>query len=116
MDTEGPPERGEPDHAADELRDLVDEGAQLVHDDDEPRDGLVPGPAAAKVRVEVGHRSGGEDPLPAPQLRAEGRQRPRHEMVVEVGHHPDDVWQVGTGSERRPALEVDEDEGEVSGR
>ena len=116
VDTEGPTESGEPDHPAHELRDLVHQGTQLVHDQDEPGDGLVLRPAAAEVAVEVRHRSRCEDPLPAPQLRAQGGERSRDEVVVEVGHHPDDVGQVRTGAEGRATLEVHEDEGEVRGR
>ena len=46
----GPSEGSGPHHPVDELGHLVDQGSQLVHDDDEPRDLLVVRPPAAGTR------------------------------------------------------------------
>ena len=72
------------------------------------------GPAGdGPVVGEVGGADRAQQALAPAQLGVEAGQRPFGEAVVEVGHQPDGVRQVGAGVERRPALVVDEHEREV---
>nr|WP_239111434.1 hypothetical protein [Phycicoccus sonneraticus] len=107
--------RREPGQGASHLRVPVDEGAQLVDDDDEPGD-PVAGVGRPPVVVEVGAAVRREHLLAATEFGLERREHPADEVVVEVGDEPDDVRQAGARPERRTALEVDEEQGEVLGR
>ena len=51
--------------------------------------------------------------LPVAQLGSQAAQRPRRQVLVQVGDQPDGVRQAGAGIERAAALEVDQQEGQL---
>jgi hypothetical protein len=112
VENEVQPERAAPlrhvDHPTDELGDLVNQGCELVDDDDEARRGGR-GRPLLQVR-EVLRAEQVEDPLAADELRTQRRQRAPHQVGTEVGDQPDAVRQAHAVLEGRPALVVDEEE------
>ncbi len=115
VDPEGATERGEPDQALEEPGHLVDEGLELVDDDDEPREWLRP-TGASPVGREVVRPHLGEQALATTELRPQRRQGAVDEVLVEVGEDAGDMGKRRQRSEGGSPLEVDEDEGEVVGR
>ena len=111
VDAEAASALGDADERRHERGDVGGQGGELVDDDDESRQG---GPAGdGPVLGEIGGADRTEQALPPAQLGLQTGQRPFGQAVVEVGHQPDGVRQIGAGVERRPALVVDEDEREV---
>ena len=99
----------------DEVGELLGEDAELVDDDHQPRyrgeRGLV-GPQPL-VCLETRDSLGREQPFAPTQLRRQGRQRPGREVAVQVGDHAHHMRKAGAATERRPALVVDEQEGQL---
>ena len=102
---------GDVDDAVDELRHLLDEGGELVDDDDERRRGVD---LAAPLELdEVLGLVPGEQVLAVVQLGRERRERAAHEVRRQVGDEADRVRQLDAVAEGRAALVVDEQEGDA---
>ena len=111
---EGPAQRRQPHQPGHELRQLLDQGPQLVDHDDEPRDrlGVRDRAAAGRPRGRWRRRAARSRSRRRSSARSDDRARD-DEVVVEVGDEADDVGEAGARAEGGPALEVDQDEGEL---
>ena len=83
METERPTEGRDAHEARDEVRELVGEGLELVHDDDEAgqRRELTAYASGAPVVVEVARGRPREQPLTALHLGIERGERPRRQVL-----------------------------------
>ncbi len=102
---------GDADQGGQEVGQLGGQRRELVDDHDQAR-------AAARAGRARGRRAGrrrrrAQHAARGGAARRRGAQRPLAELLVEVGHQPDDVRQPGAGVEGGAALVVDEHEGEV---
>ena len=101
---------GDVDDALDELRHLLDQGGELVDDDDQARRGVD-----LTTALELDEVLGvvlGQEVLAVAQLGGQRGQRSPDQVRREVGHQTDGVRQLHTVAKRRPALVVDEQEGD----
>ncbi len=115
MHAERPAQGREPHQTRHEVGELLDQGPQLVDHHDQARDRFALEPPSALVGLEVTGADLGEQALATSQLGPQRGQRPRDEVVVEVGDQADDVGERGTRTEGGTSLEVDEHEGELVG-
>src|SRR6185437_5618720 len=95
METERPAESRDAHESGDEVRELVGEGLELVHDDDEAGElrELTAYARGAPVLVEVARGRPREQPLTALHLGIERGERSRRQVRVEVGDEADRVRQ-----------------------
>ncbi len=114
VDAERSTSLGDVDDAVDEVGHLLHERGELVDDDDETRRGLDL--AAALELDEVLRAVPLEEVLPVMELGGQRGERAAHEVRAEVGDHADGVGEVDAVPEGRPALVVDEEEGDPLGR
>ena len=115
VDPQGAFYGGHAHQGGEHVRVLLGEHRELVDHQQQARHGL--GGAGGQVGVQVVHAvaRGREEPLAVGHLGLQGAQGPVGHLGVEVGDGADRVGQALTGLERRPALEVNEDEGQARG-
>ena len=114
VQAQGAPALGDVDDAVDELGDLADQGGELVDDDDQARRALrvallLQGDQVLGALVV-------EQVLAVAQLGPQRGQRPAHHGRGQVGDDPHRMRQIRAPGEGRPALVVDEEEGDAVGR
>ena len=109
VQAERPAALGDVDDAVDELRHLGGKGGELVDHQDQRRRRIRVG--ALLQRLEVLGALAVQQVLAEPQLGAERRERPAHEVRVEVGDQAHGVRQVDALGEGGAALVVHEQEG-----
>ena len=115
MDAEAPAPLGDPHQRVQEVGKLRSQRGELVHHDNQPRERLVSGTAPGPEGGKVLRSRSPESLLAVAQLGLKTHQRPLGQAVIEVGHHPGDVWHLGAPVEGRAALVVDEHQGDVVG-
>ena len=117
MDAERPAALRDAHQAVDEVGQLVGKSRELVDDDHQPRQVLIPGVGAAwrlpDVRRDVGDAGVPQHPFASPQLGVQGTQCTRGQVTVEVGDQAHRVRQQCALPEGRTALVVDQDEDEL---
>ena len=116
MHPQGPASTGDVHQPGHEVRELGDQGGELVDDDHQPRHGLVARLHGGDVVLNVLGVGVLELMLTAPQLGAQRLQRPGRQVPVEVGDHADRVREARAVLEGGTALVVHEHEGHRLGR
>ena len=104
---------GDVDQLVDEVGQLGGDGRELVHDHEQPGEGLAV--AGQQVLRKVAGARVAQPSLPVVQLGLETAKGAAAQVLVEVGDEADGVRQLAAGVEGAAALVVDEHEVEVLG-
>ena len=100
--------------ALQEIRHLLDQEAELVHDQHQPGQ-RTERFSGRLIVLDVLAPGLEQQAFPVPDLSGQGHQRALREVLVQVGQEPHDMRQGRARRERRPALEVDQHEDEGFG-
>ena len=104
------PTSGDIHQARHEVRQLGDQGRELVNNDHEPRHGLIAGLHGGHVVLDVLRVRPRQLVLATAQLGAQGLQSPGGQVPVQVRHHTHRVRQARTVLEGRATLVVHQHE------